>query len=440
MSSRLCKSLSVLLLGMLLGACQSSSVPMEPTVIPFPTVTPGSQLNGVLPTRAGLTLDGSGAASPATAIALVNQPTATPDYTVCPGSGSPEIPAAPATGRAISAAIGSFLNAGGSPLQLGDVLGAWEIVGETGLIRSDLDFTGEGTADVLLTYIAPDDGGVLLALSCVGGQYQALHEAITGGTAAPTVLQAGDMNFDSRPDVLYANELCAGEDGTDCTTRTQLITWNAELGRFVSLLNGAINSPAAPTLSDVDDDRVQEIVVRLTDDGNATTGPLRTGVNIYDWNGVVYTLSIVQLDPPAFQIQLVHEADRAFARQEMEQAIAQYTLALTDPTLRFWLNDEPAFLRQYVTYRLILAYAFTENENLLTTYQQVLTENPDPNVASVYVALTNAFWNGLQVTNNLHSACLEVQAIISQRPEATGFLNRYGSRSPTYTAQELCPF
>jgi hypothetical protein len=181
-------------------------------------------------------------------------------------------------------------------------------------------------------------------------------------------------------------------------------------------------------------------VVRLTDDGNATTGPLRTGVTIYDWNGVVYTLSIIQLDPPAFQIQLVHEADRAFARQDMEAAIVQYGRALTDPTLRFWLNNEPVFLRQYVTYRLILAYAFTENENLLTTYQQVLTENPDPTVASVYVALTNAFWNGLQVTNNLHSACLEVQAIITQRPEAIDLLNRYGSRSPTYTAQELCPF
>lgn len=413
---------------------------MEPTVIPFPTVTPGSQLNGLLPTRMGLALDGSGAASPATAIALVNQPTATPDYEVCPGSGSPEVPTAPTTGRAISAAISDFLNEGGSPLQLGEVLTRWEILGETGANRSDLDFTGEGTPDVLLSYRAPDDGGVLLVLSCVGGQYQPLHEAITGGTAAPTVIQAGDMNFDSRPDVLYASTLCTADNAENCNTRTQLITWNAELGRFVSLLNGAINSPVAPSLSDIDDDRVQEIVVRLTDDGNATTGPLRTGVTIYDWNGVVYTLSIIQLDPPAFQIQLVHEADRAFARQDMEAAIVQYGRALTDPTLRFWLNNEPVFLRQYVTYRLILAYAFTENENLLTTYQQVLTENPDPTVASVYVALTNAFWNGLQVTNNLHSACLEVQAIITQRPEAIDLLNRYGSRSPTYTAQELCPF
>jgi hypothetical protein len=51
-----------------------------------------------------------------------------------------------------------------------------------------------------------------------------------------------------------------------------------------------------------------------------------------------------------------------------------------------------------------------------------------------------AFWDALQVTNNLHSACLEVQDIIRARPEALSLLNRYGSRSPTYTADELCPF
>jgi hypothetical protein len=44
------------------------------------------------------------------------------------------------------------------------------------------------------------------------------------------------------------------------------------------------------------------------------------------------------------------------------------------------------------------------------------------------------------VTNNLHSACLEVQDIITARQEALTLLNRYGSRSPTYTATDVCPF
>jgi hypothetical protein len=54
--------------------------------------------------------------------------------------------------------------------------------------------------------------------------------------------------------------------------------------------------------------------------------------------------------------------------------------------------------------------------------------------------MATTYWNALQVTNNLHSACLEVQAIIRERPEALNLLNRYGSRSPTYSAEMLCPF
>jgi hypothetical protein len=82
----------------------------------------------------------------------------------------------------------------------------------------------------------------------------------------------------------------------------------------------------------------------------------------------------------------------------------------------------------------------SDNDEFLSTYQTALNDYPDATTAPVYVTMINTFWNGFQVTNNMHSACLEVQAIIAQRPEAVGLLNRYGSRSPSYTAQDLCPF
>ncbi|MCC6802943.1 MAG: hypothetical protein IT319_08665 [Anaerolineae bacterium] len=50
------------------------------------------------------------------------------------------------------------------------------------------------------------------------------------------------------------------------------------------------------------------------------------------------------------------------------------------------------------------------------------------------------FWTAVQVTNNLHSACLRVQEVVLARPDALDLLNRYGSRSPTYAAADLCPF
>ena len=421
-------------------ACQSAApLATPPTAIPFPTVTPGRLIEGILPTIVGVPLDGSGLANPATAVALASRPTSTPDYGACPASASPAFPTLPATGSAIAQEIANFLSDGGSTEGLTDGLRDWGLLGDQGVLRADVDFTGGGIPEVVVTYRAPDDGGTLLLLGCVNGLYAPLYQSITGGDA-PVIVQAGDMNFDQIPDLLFSSRSCSADNSDDCAFRTQFITWTRQGGRFVSLLNGSLSSAEPPATSDVDNDQVLEIVVRLNDPGNSTTGPLRTGVNIYDWNGAVYVLSIVQLDPPRFKIQVIQEADRAFARLDTDQAISLFQQAQGNADLRYWFDDEPAPLNSYAFYRLVLLYAYTEDDNLLATYQAALQAFPDPANQPVYIALLDAFWNALQVTHNLRSACVEVQAIISARPEALSLLNRYGTRSPTYTASDLCPF
>jgi hypothetical protein len=401
-------------------------------------MTPGRTVRGLLPTVVGLPLSGENLANPATAIALANQPTVTPDYTVCPPVGGPSLGEPPTTGREMASEITRFISEGGTAPALANLLGnEWDVLGDAGLVRNDLDLTGEGVPEVIVSYRAPGDDGTLLILGCTAGQYMTRYQAITGGSA-PQIVQIGDMNFDQKLDMLFASEVCAEDAG--CTFQTQLITWSAEDGRFISLLSNALVNETVPTLSDVDNDRVAEIVVRLDNPGDENTGPLRTGVNIYDWNGASYVLSIIQLDPPRFRIQVIHAADRAFAQLNTDQAIPLYESAVNDPSLRFWYNDEPAILNSYGLYRLLLAYAYIEDERRLATYQTIVQTFPDPMSAPVYTAMSIAFWDALQVTNNLHSACLDVQEIVSARPDALSLLNRYGSRSLSYSAQELCPF
>ncbi|MEP6987947.1 MAG: hypothetical protein ABI970_20265 [Chloroflexota bacterium] len=428
---------------LVLVGCQpnTSEQNLLPTAIPFPTVTPGREIKGVLPNVVGIPLNGVGLSNPATAVALANLPTATPDYKTCPGSGNPTVDerSRPTNGRTTVAAVLSYLTNGGAPATVGDLLSKWDLLGKNGAVRADVDFTGEGTPDVLMSYVAPDDGGTLTILSCVAGQYTILYQAVVGGDA-PQIIDVADINADSKPDVLFDSYGCSSDDKKNCTYRTQLITWQAEDGQFISLLNGPIISSEPLTFKDVDNDRIQELVVKLTDTGNASTGPLRTGINIYDWNGTGYVLSIVQLDPPQFLIQVVQEGDSNFARQAMDKAIPLYQQALTSTSLRFWLNDEPTYIKSYIYYKLLLAQAYADDKGLLTTFQTALAAYPDPNNAPVYVAMINSFWNGFQVTNNLHSACQEVQAIINTRPDAIGLLNRYGNRSPVIAAQDLCPF
>lgn len=413
---------------------------MAPTApgIVFPTVTPGRVLEGALPEASGLRLDGSGVANPATAVALASLPTATPNYAACPASGV--VPTVPAAAPAnLNAAIGAFLNAGGSPAALEDALRGWNALGTSGFVRADYDFSGEGVPDVLLSFVAPESGGSLLLYVCANSAYSLRYQAAPGGSDAPQLMHLGDMNNDGLPEIMYAANIC-DEDET-CVYSTQVITWSARLGRFVSLLAGALTSDAPPTLVEIDSDQVSEIVVQLENDGTAETGPLRTGTHIYDWDGGLYVLSIIQLDPPRYRIQVVHEADRAFIRLDMNAAVPLYLLALdAGQPLRYWFNDEPAILQSYALYRLLLAYAYTENEQRLAVLQDITALFPDANSAPVFVTMAQTFWNTLQVTNNLRTACQEVINVVRARPEALDLLNRYGSRSPTYSAQSLCPF
>ncbi|MEL7434425.1 MAG: hypothetical protein AAFN11_10815 [Chloroflexota bacterium] len=69
-----------------------------------------------------------------------------------------------------------------------------------------------------------------------------------------------------------------------------------------------------------------------------------------------------------------------------------------------------------------------------------LAEGEEITDAPVYVHMANAFVDSLTLSGDLHTSCLAVQEIITEREEALGFINRYGSRSPTYSALELCPY
>ena len=422
---------------LMLAACQqpTASIPQPPTAVPFPTMTPGRTIRGFLPTVVALSLDGN-LANPATAVALANRPTATPNYSQCPPAASPDLSGTASTADEMADSISDFLSFGGSSQALETALREdWGVLGESGAVQT-ADLTGEGSPDVLVTYLVPGAGGALQVLGCANGRYITYHHLSLD--SIPQIIYAADMNVDSRADILYASQQCPTTSEADCTYNTQLLTWRD--ARFTSLLDGTIVSQNLPEIADVDNDRVLEIVVRMTSSGTPLTGPLRTGVTIYDWNGITYTRSITQLDPPRFRIQVLQQADRNLNRGDTRAAIALYEEALNNESLDNWFNDDPEVLRSYAFYRLLTTYAFTEDEGLLPTFQMIQQLYPDPANAPIFAQLSNAFWNALQVTGNLRSACLEVHDIIRAQPDILERLNRYGERGPQYAVNELCPF
>jgi len=438
------RRLFLFIIALIAAACQPApQTSTAPTIEAFLTVTPGRAVRGFVPTAEALRLDGSSGgenlANPATAVALANLPTATPDYSACPPPASPIPSDAPNDPREIVAETERFLSAGGSAATLQDAMrDLWGVLGADGTVR-EIDLTGEGVPETVMAYTAPDDGGTLLIMGCVNGRVTPRYQAIVGGSA-PQIINVSDMNHDGTPDLAFTNLLCAPAPSTRCEYQTQLVTWRPLAGRFLSLLNGAIRSDEQPTLVDVDNDSVIEIAVQMDNPGTEETGPLRTGTLVYDWNGGGYVLSIAQLDSPRYRIQIIQEADKATDSFEMDTAIRLYNLALNDPSLQEWIPNEGPILQSYLYYRLLTLYAFTDDPRRAEVYQDTVDTFFDPVSAPVYAALSTSFWNTLQVTGSLNSACQEVQAIIRQRPEAIGYLNRYGSNAPNYTSRSLCPF
>ncbi|MBN8637250.1 MAG: hypothetical protein J0M07_18130 [Anaerolineae bacterium] len=426
---------------LLLAACgPTPGANTTPTAFPFPTMTPGRVLQLPMPTLAGgIPLDGSGLANPATAVAIANRPTATPNLRACPAPNAEAVldPALPATAARIDDVIALYLNNGGNADNLTVYLREnWNVLGETGFARGNLDLTGEGTPEIVVSYRAPDVGGSLLVFGCIDGRYLTRYEVTTGGDA-PQLLTIGDLNYNGQQELVFSGAECAGDA---CTYTTQILSWNADRGRFVNLVSGALTSDNLPTVEDIDADQINELIVRMDNNGDSTTGPLRTGFTVYDWDGASYVRSFTQLNPPQFRIQVIQQADEQFREGNTSDAIALYNLAVDSPGLENWYPDDGAVLISYARFRLLVAYAFTEDARLPTLYQSILTAAPDPVTASVYDAMSQAFQNAYQVTNNMNAACLEAQAVVAARPEALTLLNRYGSRSPTYAAGDLCPF
>ena len=435
---------ALLLSLILLAACQSAPAVVLDAGPVFPTMTPGVVQSGNLgpPLEANIAQS-----SPATIIAQANLPTPTPNLAACP-LGDPAVTlaaAAPASAQAVADAISTYLTAGGSlDLLESGLRDRWGLINASeagGFVRSDLDLTGEGSPEVLVSLITPDAGGALLIFSCMDRRiltrYAGLPDDGLRGEP-PRLLNSSDLNADGLPDLVFTSRAC--DENDDCRYRTQMVTFDRVRGRFRNLLEGALSSAELPRLEDVDADRVTELIVPQTDDGNAASGPLRTGEIVYDWNGAIFVRSFTNEDPPRFRVQVAHEADAAFAAGDYAAAALLYRQTADDAALENWQNDDSAILPAYALYRLLLLDSFTDDPRLVETQARLLNAYPDLATAPVYAEMALRYWATLQATNNLRSACNDVRAIMAARPEAVELLNRYGSRSPVYTAAALCPF
>ncbi len=448
--TRLPFSCFILVVLFLLTACGGAPpVSEQPLPAASPTVTPGGMILMILPTPTPVTPTPPPASAPEAAPGYVLTLAAASQAAICPPPGNPRPPAAPAAYNLYTTAINQFLSAGGSVPALSALLAEWGAVDETvGLVSDAYDLTGDGVYEVLVILADPFNAeiaprpGQLLVFGCQQEDYRLLYGSEYGpGFGIPTLLYVGDMNANSNPELVYVQQRC--QSGS-CVQAAQVLSWSAPNDGFIALNVDTVGSADGRfSIADLDDDRVQEIMIQ---GGGISTsisaGPPRSSTTIWDWNGLNYVRALTRLDPPLYRIHVIHDADRALESGDGEEAIRLYREVLENPRLGTWqVPNEQSMLRGYAQFKLIVAYAYLEDDlAALDAHSALMAEHTPGLPSNVYALVGDAFWSAYQATHNLHTACVAAATAASQNPQAVLFLNSYGPANRAYQVPDICTF
>ena len=154
------RKLTILPLILLFAACTPTPPPVREAITPFPSATPGRVAYGELLPSGSTLLSQPGLSAPSTVVAIAPPTTPTPDFSSCPPANPDAVLEASPPDNAlvlVEEAV-RYLNAGGSGQILIDTLrGSWNVIPDDAIARADIDYTGEGVADVLFPYVGRED-------------------------------------------------------------------------------------------------------------------------------------------------------------------------------------------------------------------------------------------------------------------------------------------
>lgn len=443
-----------------------------PTNRPFSTATPGGNLSVWLVTPTGqftgpttptpIGVQGGNPVGPnATATAAIATiqaatqtaaaPAAAPYFQPdeCPVAGAPPPPPPPQIFDQYSSVIAQYLSTGGSPTVLEATLRNWgAITDQGGVVQADTDLTGDGVLEIIVTLYNPAtyneeallNAGQMLVYGCDNGGYRLLYGTqFNAGIALPELVRVGDMNADVKNELVYFTESC---NSAGCYKDSKILTWNAIVGSFEELNAGqiiAINGRIG--VADVDDDGVLELTAQINPPGTAATGPPRSVVDTWDWNGVDYLLALrEEPEGSRYRIHAIYDADDLIREGQYRSGILAYDAARRDTDLLAWsVANEREILRAYAAFRIVSGYARIQSARAETWFEVLIGENPPGTPGYGFAEMGQAFMENYRATGDSRAACAQAIARGAQN-NVVALLNNYGYSNRTYTLGDLCPF
>jgi hypothetical protein len=235
-----------------------------------------------------------------------------------------------------------------------------------------------------------------------------------GETTRIEIERIADINRDNWKEIILFGYWCGA---STCGIDISLIRYDYKEKAYKYL-----NKEEIISVNAVDSDEAKSKAIRFEDCDNdgvleiITWGGyrVRTGTNIYKWNGEFYVHSETIWDPPEYLIHAIYDANEALLKKDYQKAITLYKKIIYEQPYKT-IGDltgekeegekEKQHLTAFARFRLILAYLLQKDENQAKTIlEKIKKEQPE----HICTTLSQILWENYQTIKDITKACKEV--------------------------------
>ncbi len=329
------------------------------------------------------------------------------------------------------------------------------------------DVTGDNTPELMLydTTIPTTP----YVYRCENGRFQMHSLASERGPGFWTAVRGiEDLNLDNIPEVIVSLVDCSGSGCENIA----ILEWDGRTFQDRSPDLGMIGVHEWH----IQDGKngMKEIVITGDVPGSCCyefAAPWRLRTDTFAWDGETFSLAYRTFAPAQYRYQALQDADREGLYGNYDKAMQLYRNVIFNDKLRWWSDDQRAYLLKEYRFRLdpdifalhlptlepdyseyprLASYAYyrimllhivqgrqADAQAAYSTLQQDFANDP---YGHPYVEMAASFWDAYRSTSRMYDGCAAAIAYAALRPEILDPLFGGSDQDHRYVPADVCPF